>query len=75
MNLLLYGSIGMTEAIILFVIVSSALVVVVPVWRILVRMGFPGWLALLFLVPLVDLLLIWIVAFADWPALRRTPRN
>ena len=43
-------------------------IVVVPVWRICRRTGCPGWLGLLMLVPMVNLVLLYFIAFADWPA-------
>ncbi|KAB7623687.1 hypothetical protein [Alkalilimnicola sp. S0819] len=45
-----------------------ALVVVIPVWRICQRAGFPGWLGLLSLIPMINLGLLYFLAFADWPA-------
>lgn len=43
-----------------------ALFVVVPFWRV----GFSGWLSLLILVPLLNLGLLYFLAFAGWPAQR-----
>lgn len=40
---------------------------IVPVAKILQRTGFSGWLALLAVIPLVNLVLFWIFAFAPWP--------
>lgn len=48
-----------------------AIVVVVPVWRICQRTGYPGWLGLLILVPLINLGLLYFIAFSDWPADRK----
>ena len=46
-----------------------ALLLIIPTWRIFVRAGFSGALALLHLVPFVGLLVIMaILAFSDWPA-------
>jgi uncharacterized membrane protein YhaH (DUF805 family) len=45
-----------------------AILVVVPVWRICQRAGHPGWLALLMLVPMINLALLYFLAFAEWPA-------
>lgn len=38
-----------------------------PIGRILGRMGFSPFLSVLALVPLVNLLGLWIVALVDWP--------
>ena len=45
--------------------------VVVPVWRICTKAGFSGWLSLLVLVPIANLLLLYFLAFAEWPLERR----
>ena len=45
-----------------------AVVVVTPVWRICQRTGYPGWMGVLILIPVVNLLLLYFLAFADWPA-------
>jgi len=43
------------------------LLVVLPVWRILKRTGYHGILALLVFVPFVNILCLWLFAFAAWP--------
>jgi hypothetical protein len=52
-----------------FFVVASA-VIVVPFWRIFAKAGFPGALALLMLVPVANLIMLFILAFMEWPALR-----
>ena len=47
--------------------VLIAIVAVVPAWRICQRTGYPGWMGLLILIPLVNLALLYFIAFADWP--------
>ncbi len=44
-----------------------AVIVVIPAWRICQRMGFPGWFGVLILVPVVNILLLYFIAFNDWP--------
>lgn len=44
-----------------------AIVVVTPVWRICQRAGYSGWLGLLILLPVLNLLLLYFLAFAEWP--------
>ncbi|MFE8071024.1 hypothetical protein QQM79_08185 [Marinobacteraceae bacterium S3BR75-40.1] len=48
--------------------------VVVPFWRICQRAGFSGWLSLLILVPLLNIGLLYFLAFAEWPA-RQKPEE
>lgn len=38
-----------------------------PLWRIVDRTGFPGVLSLLFFVPGVNLIMLYVLAFAEWP--------
>lgn len=48
----------------------AAVIVVYPLWRICAKAGYPGWLAMLALVPLANVALLYFLAFAEWPALR-----
>jgi hypothetical protein len=59
-------------AIIPIVFLWLLLVSVLPFWMICKKAGFPGALSLLMLVPVANLVLPFYLAFADWPALRRT---
>lgn len=61
------GTPGPIELILIIVIGA---VFVVPFWKIFSKAGFPGALSLLMLVPLVNLIMIFVLAFAEWPALR-----
>ena len=47
-----------------------AIAVVIPAWRICQRTGFPGWMGVLILIPIVNLALLYFIAFADWPVER-----
>lgn len=38
-----------------------------PIARILRRMGFSGWWVLLAIVPYVNVVGLWVVAFVKWP--------
>jgi len=48
---------------------SFFVVSIIFYWRIVSRMGFPGVLSLLNLVPLINLVLLGYLAFAEWPVL------
>lgn len=41
-------------------------VVVIPYWRIFSKAGFSGWLSLLILVPFVNLIILYVIAFSEW---------
>lgn len=49
-----------------------AAVIILPFWKIFSKAGFSGWLSLLLLVPVVNLIVLYVIAFARWPA-RRFP--
>ncbi len=42
-------------------------IIVFPVARILRRLGMSGWWAVLAVIPLVNLVSLWILAFVGWP--------
>ncbi len=51
----------------LIVVIAYLFIVVFPIWKILSRMGFSGWLSLLSLVPILNLVLLWVLALTKWP--------
>ena len=55
-----------------FLILS--LLQLVAFWKILPRMGFPPWLALMASIPLVNLILFYYLALSPWPRCSG-PRN
>lgn len=46
----------------------AVLIGVVPFWRICSRVGHSPWLSLLVLLPLINLIFIYWLAFAEWPS-------
>lgn len=55
----------------IFALIGVA-VLLIPYWFIWKKAGFSPWLCLLMVVPLANLAMLYVLAFADWPAL---PRN
>ena len=53
----------------LLVVIAYAVVVCIPIGKILGRVGFSGWWSLLAVVPLLNVILLWVFAFTDWPNL------
>lgn len=51
----------------LFGLLIALIVVGIPVRQIMLRTGFSQWWALLVLVPVVNLIALWIFAFSSWP--------
>jgi hypothetical protein len=43
-----------------------AVIGLVPYWKIFSKAGFSGWLSILMLVPLVNLVVLYLVAFSNW---------
>jgi uncharacterized membrane protein YhaH (DUF805 family) len=41
-------------------------ILIIPYWRIFSKAGFSGWLSLLILFPLVNLIVLYVVAFSEW---------
>lgn len=61
--------IGMKELLILILVGGFFWLILYPYIRIFRKAGYTGWLAVLVWIPLVNLVLLWWFAFADWPAL------
>jgi len=40
-------------------------VVIIPYWKIFSKAGFSGWLSLLMLVPVANLMVLYVVAFSE----------
>ncbi|MGA2168966.1 MAG: hypothetical protein ABSG62_12200 [Terracidiphilus sp.] len=53
-------------AIIPIIIVVCLAIVIVPFWFICKKAGFSPWLSLLNIIPLGNLILIYVLAFAEW---------
>ena len=53
----------------LIALIIYGAVIVVPFFQLWKRTGHNGWIALLMLVPLVNLIMIYVLAFKRWPAL------
>ena len=62
---MMYG--GMHGGGIIWMLVVG-IILVVPFWKLCTRTGYPGPLALLILIPLVNLAFIYFLAFSEWPS-------
>ena len=49
------------------IILIVAIVLVVPFWKIFPRAGWPAPMALLMMVPVLNWILLWVLAFKRWP--------
>jgi hypothetical protein len=48
-----------------------AIVTVVPFWRLCERLGYSPWLSLLVLIPLVNIIFVYVLAFSEWPSQKK----
>ena len=47
------------------------LIFIIPFWRLFSKAGYSGWWSLLMVIPLVNLITLYVLAFSDWPAMRK----
>ena len=47
-----------------------AAVIIVPFWQLFTKAGYSAWFSFLMVLPLINLIALYILAFSDWPALR-----
>ena len=63
-------SFGVPEAAIIVAVFGMLLLVAWPAGRICRKAGFSPWLGILAVIPIANVILLWVVALADWPASR-----
>ena len=63
--------IGFTE---LIIIVIIGITVILPYWKIFSKAGFSGLLSLTLIVPIVNVVMLFYLAFAEWPIHRELNR-
>ena len=59
----------------LLLYVLIAIIFVVPFWKIFEKAGFTPALSLLMLIPIVNLVMIYYLAFAKWPGRASRPSS
>ena len=47
-------------------ILIGSIIFIIPYWMIFKKAGFPPFLGILMVVPLVNLVLLYVLAFSDW---------
>jgi hypothetical protein len=60
------GIIAAFVGVYLVVIMIVVIIMIIPFWFICKKAGFSPWLALLNLVPMGSLILLYVLAFAEW---------
>lgn len=48
-------------------LIVAAVIFVIPTWKIVEKAGYPGPWALLTLVPVLNIVALWVFAFSRWP--------
>lgn len=59
----------------LLTLLIVALIVLLLPAQVLHKAGYSRWWSLVLLVPLVNLIMVWVFALSDWPALRGKSGN
>jgi len=64
---------GIPEMLIIGLMMSVvSFVLVFPFWKICSKAGFPGMLSIAIMIPGLNIVLLFFLAFAEWPALRQS---
>jgi hypothetical protein len=61
-------SVGFPELLVLLVV--RVVFGLLPFWKIFSKAGYPGVMAFTMFVPIVNLIVLFYLAFAEWPVLR-----
>lgn len=54
----------------LFFLIIGVIIGILPFWMMFSKAGYSGALSLLLLVPIANVIVLFVVAFSDWPVLR-----
>ena len=66
----MHGGAGFALLQVIFFLIG-AVIVIIPFWKIYGKAGFSKWLSLLMIVPLINLIVLYVVAFSSWPTHRQ----
>jgi hypothetical protein len=58
----------------LLLLVIIGLLVILPYWKIFSKAGFSGWWSLTLIVPILNFIMLFYLAFAEWPVHRELRR-
>lgn len=56
-------------------LLAVAALIVIPFWQLFSKAGYSGWFSLLMLLPLINVIALYVFAFSDWPAIRARSSN
>lgn len=60
-----YGGVGSGSVILALLLIVIPILLFAPIAK---KAGYSGWWSLLMIIPLVNLVMIWVFAFVKWPA-------
>lgn len=58
----------------IFILIAAA-VMLIPWWFIYKKAGFSSWLCLLMVIPIINLIMLYVLAFTDWRVPPAAPRS
>ena len=58
------GNISIWQIAAILLLIISPIILFAPIAR---KAGYSGWWSLLMIIPVVNLVMIWVFAFAKWP--------
>lgn len=64
---LMFAGLGL---VFVFISLLTTLIFIIPMWKIYTKTGQSGALSLLWLVPIVNLIMLYVLAFGNWPVLQ-----
>jgi hypothetical protein len=59
---------GLPEMLLLLV---GGIIIILPLWKIFSKAGYPGALSLGMILPIVNIVLLYFLGFSDWPVLKQ----
>jgi hypothetical protein len=59
---------GLPEMLLLLV---GGIIIILPLWKIFSKAGYPGALSLGMILPVVNIVLLYFLGFSDWPVLKQ----
>ena len=67
------SNLGMPEILLILCsfVLFSIVILLIPYWRIFRKAGFPPALSLLMILPIVNIIMLYFLAFSEWPSLRQ----
>lgn len=63
-----FGDISIWQLLIILIILIIVLIPLLLFRSIAKKAGYSGWWALVMILPIVNIIMVWVFAFAKWPA-------